>query len=222
MTTTTPDLTILPSLEVKTNTSVAITIPAGAIGAIVSFSLGKTNIRNAKGNAIGSTTDTSLSFATGVCTTEVTEDRFGKFAVAGDYFVDYYTGLVTVKKATTGESESATFKTVLTEVSLETSDVTINATFTTPSTFTAQQVSVTSTATLVLALSTTRKFVTILNEGANAVRIGGSGVTYNGTVGTDGLLLTAGSAVTIENTGALYAICASGLTATLSYFNSSL
>lgn len=220
MTTTTPDLVILPSLEVKTNTSVAITVPAGAIGATVSFSLGKTNIRNAKGNSIGSTSDTSLSFGVGVCTTEVTEDRFSKFAAAGDYWVDYYTGLVTVNKATTGTAETATFKTVLTEVSVETIDVTTSVA--TPTTFTSRSIAITSTATAVLAVDSTRKAVTILNEGSNAVRIGPAGVTYNGTVTTDGVLLTAGSAITLENTGALYAICASGLTATLSYFNSTI
>jgi len=215
-------------LEIKAKSAVTCTIAAGAAGTIKTFTTGNTNIRNADGTNVGTPNDTSLVFTGGVATREVTEDYFNTTSkpntILGDYWVNYGSGLVTVCKATTGTSETAAYTIVLTENSIEDIDVTVTtagtATITTPTTFNAASKAITSTATLILASNANRKSIVITNEGANAVRIGGSGVTYNGTVGTDGIFLPVGAAITIENTGALYAICATALTATLSYFES--
>lgn len=69
------------------------------------------------------------------------------------------------------------------------------------------QVSVAATATLIAALRSGRRSITVEQLGTTAVYLGGSGVTT-----ANGVLLagTVGSSVTMNFTGALYGITASG------------
>lgn len=75
------------------------------------------------------------------------------------------------------------------------------------------QVSITTSATLIVAARTTRRSVTVTNLGTTAIYIGPSGVTTT----TGSLLIgTAGAAISIPTTAAVYGIVSSG-TQSVSY-----
>ena len=87
------------------------------------------------------------------------------------------------------------------------------ATFDGAASFATGQVSVANTATAIVAARAGRRAVMIINNGATDVSIGGSSVTTS-----NGLLLTgtAGAAVSIPTTAAVYGIVGTG-TQTVSY-----
>ena len=84
----------------------------------------------------------------------------------------------------------------------------VNTNTVTSSSVSTGQVSVGTTATLVVASNTNRKSVIIRNQGTTDAYIGDSTVTT-----TTGLLIKAGDAITLDRTtAAIYAIVASGTT----------
>ncbi len=73
------------------------------------------------------------------------------------------------------------------------------------STFTADNIDVLTTATLIAAANTSRQSITIWNNGAEDIFLGGSGVTI-----ATGLLLSSGAGITFDKTtAALYGISTS-------------
>ena len=87
------------------------------------------------------------------------------------------------------------------------------ATFDGAASFATNQVSITNAATAIVAARAGRRAVMIINHGATDVSIGGASVTTS-----NGLLLTgtAGAAVSIPTTAAVYGIVGTG-TQTVSY-----
>lgn len=79
------------------------------------------------------------------------------------------------------------------------------------------KVSVTATATLVVAQDDNRLSVVLFNEGSADCRIGtDASVTSGGA--SDGLLLQAGASLSLKNFSSIYAVTASGST-TVSYIS---
>lgn len=206
------------SLEFKTVAPAAFVVPAGAAGTQVEISLPHTNIRSLTGNTLGTKDDTSLVIVGTAFLREVSEYNYHLFAINGDYYVDYSAGMIFLKKADASVACTIGFIFAIAEGSLETSAVTINASIDKATTGDVGKVAVTSAATLIKASNVNRTVLTVVNEGANPVRIGfDATVTYNGTAATDGILLQVNQGTEINNTSAVYAICAAALTATLSF-----
>lgn len=78
----------------------AVTMPAGAAGAIVNFNLANGPIANAAGNDLGSAGDTSLALTSTAMTTETKQKPDADLA-NGEFWVDYLTGEARGKKAST-------------------------------------------------------------------------------------------------------------------------
>lgn len=103
---------ILP-VVVETITAQTVSITAGAAGTIVETQVQKWPILSSKGSMLGALGDTSLSFGTGTCfTTEVGPGKADADLANGEYWVDYTTGLIRGKKATTATSDTVTYKTL--------------------------------------------------------------------------------------------------------------
>jgi hypothetical protein len=98
------------SVGTGTISSYSLTIPSGAAGTEVTFFLGRNNIRNSKGDKLGVAGDTSVSFSGTAMTTEVKKATYQQSAHNGDYWIDYQTGLVTLKKADSSTSATVGYK----------------------------------------------------------------------------------------------------------------
>lgn len=101
----------LVSVEIKSVSSEALAVPAGAAGSVVVAQLAKFPVRNSSGNDIGGFGDTSLVLTS---STAFTTEVYGKKADAdlanGEYWVDYIRGEVRGKKASTSTSATAAYK----------------------------------------------------------------------------------------------------------------
>ncbi len=103
---------LLP-VVVETITGQTVTITAGAAGTIVDVQIQKWPILSSKGGLLGGLGDTSLSFGTGTCfTTEVSPGKADADLANGEYWVDYTSGTLHGKKATTATSDTVTYKTL--------------------------------------------------------------------------------------------------------------
>jgi len=94
-----------------------VTLSAGAAGTTGTVMLGFAPVMDSNGANLGSEDNTSFAFVTGtVLTTEVaynneTTDAVQLTAMSnGDYAIDYVTGKLLYKKATTGTSDTADYK----------------------------------------------------------------------------------------------------------------
>ena len=210
-----------PSLKRSLKSAETLSVPAGAEGAVVQADLEYTLVRNENGNGIGAKGDTSLSFSSSsIFITEKTKDDFlNGPEINGDYWVDYGAGVVTVRKAGSGTSETCSY--------YYGSSSDSGGSSTPPEeladTGSTGLVSVTDTAIVVSSADTTRRSLAIYNEGPSDCRIGyANTVTYDGSTDTDGILLKVNGAAEIENTSAVYAVCSSGETTTLSFANETI
>ena len=100
------------SVLIKTQSAATMTIPSGAAGDVVTFNIGRTNLRNLKGDKIGVAGDTSIVLNTAgtMSGTETKAKDFNASSSNGDYWINYRTGLVTLKKGTTGTSADIDYK----------------------------------------------------------------------------------------------------------------
>lgn len=94
----------------------SVSFSAGAAGTTGVVTLDKAPIYNNSGNAIGNPGDTSFAWVTGtVLTTEIDfrtdQDNTTQLAAmsSGEYAIDYFTGLIRYKKATTGTSDTCNY-----------------------------------------------------------------------------------------------------------------
>lgn len=115
------------SASITTVSSESVAISAGAAGSLVSFQIAKFPIRNSLGGGLGSFGDSSFSFASGVFTNEVAFGTEDADLENGDFWINYITGEGRGKKATTGTSASATYKTITTSTATSTESAPMQA-----------------------------------------------------------------------------------------------
>lgn len=93
-----------------TTPATTITVPAGAIGALVNFQFPIFPILNSAGGVIGGDGDTSITISGTVFTNEVSNQTADADLANGDFWVDYTTGEARGRKANSGTSLSWTWK----------------------------------------------------------------------------------------------------------------
>lgn len=185
---------IIRNLSIKAvSFTQTVTIPAGIAGAFVDAYLTYHPVSDANGADIGCVGNTSLSLTSTTLVTEVTENTPDAKMSAGQYWINYLTGHIHICKGDTGTSATITYK-----IFAQTDKGDGSAP-------TAPEVSVTNSATALLAANVARIGVLIVN-GSAAITLGPSNVTA-GTTQT----LAPNQAIILDNfTGPLYAITAAG------------
>lgn len=98
------------SKKAFTTPSITITVPAGAIGAVVNFQFPVFPILNNAGSFIGGDGDTSISISGAIFTNEVAAGTVDADFEDGDFYVDYLTGEGRGKKANSGTTLNWTWK----------------------------------------------------------------------------------------------------------------
>lgn len=127
------------STRLKTITAEAVTLATGAAGTTGTIQLAYNKIYNSKGSNFGyyiSATeyDTSFSFTTGTILTTQIEYKIDKTDSEqlaemsnGQFAINYMTGLIRYKKATTGTSDTVNYLTRISSAELEVQDIQIGA-----------------------------------------------------------------------------------------------
>lgn len=114
------------SFEIKSVSGEAVTVPAGAAGAVVVAQLANFPIRNAAGNDIGGFGDTSLALSVSTAfTDEVAHGTADADLANGEYWVDYIRGEIRGRKASTSTSATAAYKIAVLNMSIDDTDVTL-------------------------------------------------------------------------------------------------
>lgn len=93
-----------------TTPATTITVPAGAIAALVNFQFPIFPVLNSAGGAIGGDGDSSITISGTVFTNEVSNQTPDADLANGDFWVDYLTGEARGRKANSGTSLSWTWK----------------------------------------------------------------------------------------------------------------
>jgi sporulation protein YlmC with PRC-barrel domain len=115
-------------------TGETVTFAAGAVGTTGATAVDKAPIYNSTGTHVGCLADTSFSWTTGtLVTTQVAWDYTKTDAqqiatlLTGEYRVDYRTGKILYKKATTATTDVAAYKSRQTNMDITTASVTLGA-----------------------------------------------------------------------------------------------
>lgn len=94
--------------KTQTVTDEAVSVPAGAVGTVVSFFLAQKPIADSNGAWIGGVGNTSISFTSDIFDTEVAYKEDADLA-NGEYWIDYATGRARGRKADTATSLTITY-----------------------------------------------------------------------------------------------------------------
>lgn len=87
----------------------SVTVPAGAVGAVVNFYILKHPIANSSKSYVGGLGDTTLVLTSTAFTREVGFNTPDASLANGDYWVDYLTGACRGRKADSSTSQTAAY-----------------------------------------------------------------------------------------------------------------
>lgn len=184
----------------------AVTIPAGAAGAVVDFYLERKPIYNSHKNFLGGKGDTSLVLTSTAFTSEVSPETPDSELTNGKYWVDYITGKCRGKKADNTIAATATYWVPIQNISLVVADLEVGS-VELKNASTDERASIEAANT---ARAVTTKVLAVQNIGADGNPTP-SGVSTSpiyvkdASGGTDVVVLNATGAVAINSTTAVAA-----------------